>query len=152
MWALLIGEPQKPNRRYFAASETAPTDAGAIHSVPASYLCVTCKLHKVLSLISYSDLNCTVYFSHLLFNKLIIQIQKKNWERMSTYKSKIAHSSEMSRQRILALYRYYESAEERTVFCVGTKFDLPPREGQLENTLFRTFGPKRPEVRGAWTS
>jgi hypothetical protein len=63
---------------------------------------------------------------------------------MSTYKTKIAHSSEMSRQWILALYRYYESAKERTVFCVSMKFDLPPREGQLENTLFRTFGAKRP--------
>jgi hypothetical protein len=51
---------------------------------------------------------------------------------MSTYKSKIAHSSEMSRQRILALYRYYESAEEWTMFCVNMKLDLPPRKGSLK--------------------
>jgi hypothetical protein len=80
-----------------------------------------------------------------------MQIQKKKGEGMSTYKSKIAHSSEMKRRRLLALYRYYESAEDRTVFCEGMKFDLPPSERQLENTLFRKFGPKRLEVRGAWT-
>ena len=71
MWAVLIGEPQKSTRWYFGASKIVPTDAGTIHSAPASYRCVTCKLRKLLSLASYHIISYHIISYHIISYRII---------------------------------------------------------------------------------